>query len=90
MIDSKILFEELMDNFSLIYSDLWLELREYESETVSFAITDLLERFPNPWEVISLDVKIPNGTDSFTKKKLNLKVLGITDGRIDRVEVNLV
>ena len=90
VIDSKILFEELMDNFSLIYSDLWLDLREYESETVSFAITDVLERFPNPGEVITFEVKIPTWTDSFSKKKLNLKVLGITDGRIDRVEVNLV
>lgn len=90
VIDSKILFEELMDNFSLIYSDLWLDLREYESETVSYVITHVLERFPNPWEVITFEVKIPTWTDSFSKKKLNLKVLGITDGRIDRVEVNLV
>lgn len=90
IIDSKILFEELLENFELHMSDVWFAPHEYDGETVSFVITDTLERFPNPWEVIEYKAKIPHWEDKYIKKQLNLKVLGISDGKIDKIEVNLV
>lgn len=90
IIDSKILFEDLLENFSLTVEDLGFASHEYESDTVSFVITDTLERFPNPWEVINFSVRIEKAEDKFIKKMLNLKVLWIIEGKIDRIEANLV
>jgi putative hemolysin len=90
IIESKILFEELLENFDLQITDLWFADHEYDGETVSFVITDILERFPNPGETISFKVKLQHGEGKIIKKNLNLKVSGITDGKIDKVEVVLI
>ncbi len=90
IVESKILFEELLENFELQITDLWFADHEYDSETVSFVITDVLERFPNPWETVSFKVKLQDGEEKIIKKKLNLKISGITDGKIDKVEATLI
>lgn len=90
IVDSKIMFEELLEKFELQMSDVGFAPHEYDWETVSFVITDTLERFPNTWETIEFQAKIPNGENIFTKKKLSLKVSWITDGKIDKVEVTLI
>ncbi len=87
MVDPKILFEELLENFELQITDLWFAPHEYDGETVSFVITDVLERFPNPGELVSFKVKLQNGEEKIIKKKLVLKVLWVTDGKINKVEV---
>ena len=83
--DSKMLFEDMLENFSLEFDDIGIEPRVYEWETMSYVITDRLQRFPNPWETVVFTVEAEKEWE--VSKKLNLKVLGITDWRIDKVEV---
>jgi hypothetical protein len=52
-------------------SDLGLDKKDYEGETISYLITDILERFPHPQEEIVFDLP--------ENKKLSIKVLDVND-----------
>ena len=51
---STILLDYILKVFDLNISDLWYDEKDYSGETLSYFITDILERFPNMWEKIIL------------------------------------
>ena len=69
IIDSTISFEKMLELFQLSYDDLTFEYKNYIDETVSYFITDYLERFPYSKEIISIDLN-----DDI---KLQIKILQI-------------
>ena len=52
IVKSTILLEEALSLFDLDIKDLWYDEKEYDGETLSYFITDILERFPNQNEEI--------------------------------------
>jgi len=87
IIHSTILLNDIVDEFSLELSDIWVDEKEFGSETVSYMITHKLERFPESNEEISFDVLDEKSQP--TKKKLCFKVLEIEESTIGKVEVRL-
>jgi len=59
----------MLELFQLSYDDLTFEYKNYIDETVSYFITDYLERFPYSKEIISIDLN-----DDI---KLQIKILQI-------------
>ena len=83
-IDSSILLNDIVDEFQLELSDLWMDEKEFWSETVSYMITHKLERFPRKNEEISF--KIYDEDWKPTKQKLCFKVLEIEETTIGKIE----
>lgn len=88
VIDSGILLHDIVDEFGLEMSDLWLDEKEFGSETVSYIITHELERFPLAGEEISFN--LVNDKGDKTGKNLCFKVLDIVDSTIGKAEVRIV
>lgn len=86
-IDPHILMEDILDNFEINLQNIWLEEARYEWETVSYVITDKIGRFPENNEVIVFDIILDDSSE--IKKSLEFKILGIVDGKIDRIEVSI-
>lgn len=85
IIDSSILLNDIVDEFNLELSDLWMDEREFGTETVSYMITHKLERFPEKWEQIGFDIYDDEGKKIW--KKLSFTVLEIEDSRMWKIEV---
>jgi len=77
VVSSTILLEDALELIGLTIEDLWYDKKDYDWETLSYFITDILERFPNPEEEINIKI----GDD----KQLLIKVLEISDGVIWKV-----
>jgi len=82
IVDSTILFEDVLDLFWLSISDLWFDEKEYDGVTLSYFITDYLERFPKKWEKIILGIK-------WESKKIILEILEVSDWIIWKVKILL-
>ena len=83
--ESHVWSEEILRKFHLQLNNIWLDLKEFGWETLSYLITHKLERFPTNGEVISFDI-IDDENES-TNEKLSLKVIDIKDNRIGKIEV---
>lgn len=84
-IDSSAIIDDVLEEFDLELKHILLDDKDFSTETVSYVLTDKLERFPNEGENISFDVyKID------TKKTgvLNFKIIEVVDGRIGKIEVS--
>jgi len=79
IVQSIVLFDDLIELFDLTYNDFDLDVKKYDWETLSYVITDILERFPKKSEEIQLDIT--------NNKKLILKVLDIQDSVIWDVDI---
>lgn len=86
VIQSHVLINEILDLFELDFKDIWLDEREIWWETISYVITQVLERFPSPWEKINF--KIFSDEDE-EQKSLAIKVQDISNFQIDKVEVHI-
>jgi putative hemolysin len=84
-INSSILLNDIVDEFELEMSDLWMDEKEFWSETVSYMITHKLERFPKQDEEISFPIFDDEGKK--TKEKLCFKILEIDESKIGKIEV---
>ncbi len=80
LVNSAVLLEDILDKFNLSVEDLWYDKKDYEWETLSYFITDVLERFPNPGEKIIKDIE---NADS----KLEFVVKDIADAIIWKVSI---
>ncbi len=76
-IDSTVIIDDILDLLELSFQDLNLDEKDYSGETLSYLITDILERFPTEGEEIVFDLP--------ENKKLKIKVLEIKDGIIWKV-----
>lgn len=70
-----VLIEDLLEKVNLTFSDIDLDEKEFDWETMSYVITHKLERFPEEWEEIFFD------------SKLLFKVLSAKDAEIGDIEV---
>jgi len=80
-VDSTILLEDVLEKLWLELQDLWIDPKDYEGETLSYLITDILERFPHPGETI--EFILPED------KKLTIKVKDVNDWVIGKVLLKL-
>lgn len=85
IIDSSILLHDILDEFSLDFPDIWMDEKEFGSETVSYMITHRLERFPEKWEEVCFEIYGDEG--EVLDKKLCFTVLEMQESVIWKVEV---
>lgn len=87
VIDSSILMDNIVDEFDLDLSNIWLDEKEFWTETVSYMITHQLERFPVQWEQVSFCVYDEDGQK--IDKKLYFTVLDIEQETLWKIQVEL-
>ena len=85
LVKSRSLIEDVLEKLWLKLSNIWLDEKKFDWETISFVITHVVERFPKKWEIISFDI-----LNSKKYKKLNFKVIEITDHKIGQIEVKKI
>ena len=85
IVDPGILLDDILDEFSLEFPNIWLDEKEFWSETVSYIITHKLERFPEKWEKICFMILDEN--DELTESELCFTVQEIDDGSMGKVLV---
>jgi len=87
IVESEVIFDEVLNKLELEFEDLWLKQEEFSWVTLSYIITEKLERFPKPWEKI-----IFNLCNVEEKKclKVELKVLDVENSKIWKVEVKKI
>ena len=82
-----VLMQDLLDEFELELPNIWLDEKEFNWETVSYVITDVLEGFPKSWEEIYFE--IISDEEEKIKKKLYIKVLEADESKIWKVEARI-
>ncbi len=86
-VESNVLIEDVLEKFNLGLSDIGLDEKEFDGETLSYVITHVLERFPNTGEIITFDIKDEEGK---VKKVLSLKILDIENAKIWKVDIRIL
>lgn len=90
IVESDVLIEEVLYKFDLELSDIWLDEREFDGETLSYVITHLLEWFPSNGEIIKFEIKNENkDKDKDLNEILTFKVLSIDNAKIGQVDVTI-
>ena len=87
IIDSSILLHDIVDEFELEIEDLWLDEREFGSETVSYIITHQLERFPEKWEELCFPI-LKKSEKEQQEMSLCFTILEIEENTIGKIEVS--
>ena len=87
IVESDVLIEEVLYKFDLELSDIGLDEKEFDWETLSYVITHLLEWFPSNWEIIKFDIK---NEDEDVGETLFFKVLSIDNAKIGQVDVTVL
>jgi putative hemolysin len=87
-IDATIMIDEVLEEFDLELYHIGLDVKEFSSETVSYILTDKLERFPHTWEVINFPIVV-NDERSKNSESIDFKILDILEGKIGRIEVKI-
>lgn len=85
--DSLVLMQDLLEEFDLELESIWLDEREFNGETISYIITDVLENFPVSGEEISFDIHFMEKEDE--NKKLIIKVLDADESKVWKVEARI-
>lgn len=84
--DSLVLMQDLLSEFDLELEDIWLDAKEFNWETISYVVTDIIEGFPVSWQEIDFEILDENEKNF---KKLILKVLEVDESKIWKVEVRI-
>ena len=84
IVQSDVLFEEILEKLELEFTDISLSEEEYSWETLSYMITEKLKRFPSDWEKITFKICKADGQKC---TKLQFKVLEIIDSKMWNIEV---
>ncbi|RAL55253.1 hypothetical protein BLD25_04790 [Candidatus Gracilibacteria bacterium GN02-872] len=82
-----VLMQDLLDEFELELPNIGLDEKEFNGETVSYVITDVLEGFPKSGEEIEFE--IISDEEEKIKKKLYIKVLEADESKIGKVEARI-
>lgn len=85
IVDSSIMLHDIIDEFDLEFPDLWMDEKEFGTETVSYMITHKLERFPEKDEEVCFEIVDEESTQ--IGQGLCFKILEIDDSVIGKVEV---
>ena len=91
-IDSDIWIEDVLHIFNLDTHNFGWSEDKYDGETVSYVLTDILERFPEAHEVIKLEIYSQQEEnlkkwEVWKREFLEFNVLEIEDGNMWKVEV---
>jgi CBS domain containing-hemolysin-like protein len=84
VVESEILFEEILEKLNLDFVDLWLSEEEFSWVTLSYMITEKLERFPKKWENVIFDLC---NIEDKKCNRIEFKILDIIDSKIWKIEV---
>jgi len=84
IVESDVLFEEILNKLKVSYHNLWLSEKEFSWETLSYMITEKLKRFPSNWEKVVFDI-CDLEEQNFTK--LEIKVLDVIDSKMWNIEI---
>lgn len=88
-VDSDIGIEEVLELFNLNFHNFGWSNDKFYGETVSYVLTNILERFPKKQETIKIEIFTEREDDLEHKVKefLEFKILEISDGNMGKVEV---
>lgn len=86
IIDSSVMIDDILEEFDLELEHIGLDVAEFSTETVSFILTDTLERFPEVGEVIRFDI---TRAGESIQEILEFHVLDMTETKIGKIEVKL-
>jgi len=86
IIDSSVMIDDILEKFDLELEHIGLDVAEFSTETVSFILTDMLERFPEVGEIIEFEIIKPNME---TPQVLEFHILDMTEMKIGKIEVKL-
>ncbi len=92
IVSSDVLIEEVLYKFDLELSDIWLDERDFDWETLSYVITHILKWFPSNWEIINFNIKKEDEEDNKNKKEieiLSFKIIDIDNAKIGKVDVTI-
>jgi CBS domain containing-hemolysin-like protein len=83
IVESWVLIEDILEKYNIWLENIWLDEKEFGRETLSYVITHILERFPNPSEILNFYIKV----DWVIKQNLELKIIDVSDWKIWKVEI---
>lgn len=86
IIDSSVMIDDILEKFDLELDHIGLDVAEFSTETVSFILTDTLERFPEVGEIIEFTVSKPS---LVTPQVLSFHIVDMIDMKIGKIEVSL-
>ncbi len=86
IIDSSVMIDDILEKFDLELEHIGLDVAEFSTETVSFILTDTLERFPEVGEIVEFEIIKPNLE---IPQVLEFHILDMTEMRIGKIEVSL-
>lgn len=86
IIDSSVMIDDILEKFDLELEHIGLDVAEFSTETVSFILTDTLERFPEVGEIIEFEIIKPN---LILPQVLEFHILDMTEMKIGKIEVRL-
>lgn len=90
LVESSALFEDVIDELSLSFEELWYDEKDYYATTISYFITEELWRFPEPWEVIKKEIIWNDSIDNEENQSvLVVKIKWIVDWKIDGIEISI-
>jgi len=84
IVESSVVFEEILEKLDISFTDIWLDEKEFWWETLSYLITHKLERFPRNGEKVIFELCNIEDKDC---KKIEFKILDITDSKMWKIEV---
>lgn len=90
-VDPSIMFEDFLEDIDLDFENLKLEEKEYYATTLNYFITEELERFPKPWEVLSKNLYAENSEedDDDVIWHLVFHIKDVVDSNIENVVVEV-
>lgn len=80
------MIDDILEKFDLELEHIGLDVAEFSTETVSFILTDTLERFPEVGEIIEFEIVKPNMD---VPQVLEFHILDMTEMKIGKIEVKL-
>jgi len=89
IVESDVLIEDILYKFGLELSDIWLDEKEFDWETISYVITHILEWFPSNWEVLNFNINKSEEKQSWDEK-LMFKILNIDNAKIWKIDVTII
>jgi len=86
IIESSVMIDDILEKFDLELEHIGLDVAEFSTETVSFVLTDTLERFPEVGEIIEFEIL---KRDIFSPQVLEFRILDMAEMKIGKIEVKL-
>ncbi len=87
VVESDVLFEEVLNKLEMDYSDLWLSEKEFSGETLSYMLTEKLKRFPSSWEKILFEI---SNKEYVKHNNIEFRVLNVVKSKMGDVEIKKV